>query len=76
MDIKQTLMSLGEKLIQEHNFKPASFKCRRDDNDSRSTDPLIQFVIWLDQTPEAREELEKQGIMFIRTSQFFPARKL
>ena len=72
MDIKQTLMNLGEKLIREHKFKPATFKCRRDDHETRSTDPLIEFVLWLDRTPEAREELEKEGILFIRTSQFFP----
>lgn len=74
MDMKQTLVQLGEKLVQDHKFKPARFPLAADRNpENKSTTPLVEFLLWLDRTPEAREELEKQGILFIRTGQFFRA---
>lgn len=69
MDIKSTLVKLGEKLVKEYKFKPARFKYP-EEQEVRTTDPLVEFILWLDRTPEAREELEKDGIMFVRTQQF------
>jgi hypothetical protein len=60
-DMRQLLLKLGENLVHEHEFKPYNAE-------SKTTDPLLRFVLWLDQTPEARQELEKLGYSFQRTA--------
>jgi len=65
-DMKQLLLRLGERLVGEHGFQPAhSGKIK-----IKSTEPLVTFLVWLDKTPEAREELEKLGHGFLRTLPF------
>ena len=63
-DMKQVLLRLGEKLVREHGFQPAH---AIGSGKPRTTDSLVQFLIWLDKTPEAREELENMGFSFLRT---------
>ena len=67
-DMKQLLLKLGEKLVQEHNFLPANI-CTTESK-KKSTDTLVKFLVWLDKTPEAREELENMGFSFHRTVPF------
>ena len=63
-DMKQLLLRLGNTLVQEHGFVPAGLG---NNIKSKTTDPLVQFLIWLDKTPEARDELEDMGFSFLRT---------
>lgn len=65
MDMKQLLIRVGESLVRKHGFEPAQMHIQKEL--PRSCTPLIKFLLWLDKTPEAREELEKEGLTFHRT---------
>lgn len=63
-DMKQVLLKLGHNLVQEHDFQPANMLAKVD---RKTTEPLVRFLVWLDQHAEAREELERMGFTFLRT---------
>jgi hypothetical protein len=67
-DLKQVLLRLGDKLVKEHDFSPAALSPGGEK--PKTTSPLVQFLWWLDKTPEAREELENLGFSFLRTTPF------
>lgn len=67
-DMKRLLLQLGEQLVQKHDFKPSSSFFSK--VPSKSTEPILTFLLWLDKTPEAREELENLGFGFLRTLPF------
>jgi len=60
-------LNLGEKLVRKHGYKPSS---GYEQEQPKSTDALVKFIIWLDKHPEAREELEELGYSFHRTNPF------
>ncbi len=66
-DMKQLLLKLGHRLVENHGFKPttANFDARES---GKTTGEVLRFLIWLDKTPEAREELERMGYSFVRTN--------
>jgi hypothetical protein len=68
MDMKSTLIELGERLVRRHKFSAAKMACRVSEP-QKDTTPVVDFLLWLDKTPEARQELESMGLTFIRTAQ-------
>lgn len=66
-DVKQLLLSLGNRLMEKHGFGPCSLNSHRRPERGKTTDEIIRFLVWLDATPEAREELENMGYSFVRT---------
>lgn len=67
-DMKHLLLRLGEQLVRKHDFKPSSSFLRQ--LPAKSTEPILTFLLWLDRTPEARQELENLGYGFLRTLPF------
>ena len=51
MNLKQTLMELGNRLVTEHGFDPPD-----------GTKPIIVFTKWINKTPAAREVLAQLGV--------------
>lgn len=58
MDLKRLLMTLGNNLVTKCHFDPARVSFADKQN---STDPIRQFTEWLNETPEAVEELKELG---------------
>lgn len=58
-DFKQILLHVGNKLVADHSFN----------KQNKNTGPLVNFLLWLDRTPEAVEALELMGYSFSRTSE-------
>jgi len=54
-DLKRTLMELGNRLVTERHFLPAS-------STHEGTGPIRQFTEWLNATPDAQEVLREMGI--------------
>ena len=67
MDIKNTLLDLSDRLIKKHNFSTAKPHAKEPKKD---TTTIYEFILWLDKTPEARQELENMGLTFLTTNQF------
>ena len=63
-DLRQLLAELGTRLVQDHGFRPASLIGTSVQD--RSAEPLVRFLIWLDQTPEALNVLRELGIAIDR----------
>jgi len=60
-DLRETLAELGHKLLDEHGFSAADLQgCSSYVN--RTTEPLVRFLIWLQQTPEAGAVLRDMGV--------------
>lgn len=55
MNLKYTLMELGNRLVQR-GFTPAAWES------DISTRPIVKFTEWLNNTPEATEILAEMGI--------------
>lgn len=58
MNLKMILMVLGDKLVKEHDFTPSG--CFAEDEPT--TQPITDFVEWLNNTPEAQQLLCDWGI--------------
>lgn len=57
-NLKLVLMDLGNRLVTKHGFNPASHFS----SDHPSTKPIKDFTDFLNQCPEAQEELADMGI--------------
>ena len=66
-DMKQLLLKLGHRLVEHHGFRPTTANFTGKD-EGKTTGEILRFLLWLDKTPEAREELENMGISFVRTN--------
>lgn len=64
VDMKQTLLKLAHALVEKHGFRATSLHAKEE---PKTTGEILRFMIWLDKTPEAREELERLGVSFVRT---------
>jgi hypothetical protein len=83
MNLLDMLHDLGNKLVLEHGFSPANLHgCSNHVN--RTTEPLVRFLMWLHNTPEANSVLramgtwqediaESAGDVLKRTEQLSPA---
>ena len=59
MQLKQILTEMGESLVHQYGFRPASLAGTQ--SLDRSTTPVVHFLIWLESTPEAKEVLAQMG---------------
>ena len=50
-------MELGNKLVSERGYKPANWT-----NDKKSTKPIVDFTVFLNNCAEAQEILKEMGI--------------
>ena len=57
MNLKQLLMDLGNLLVLEHGFDPATAPSHRP-----NTWPIRDFTEWLNGCPEARRALADMGV--------------
>lgn len=64
LNLKKILMKLGNRLVTERSYTPASMMWKwADDKDfAHSTGPIDDFTRWLNQNTAARELLEEMGI--------------
>ena len=63
VNLKLILMELGNRLVTEHGFPPTNPGLTEEEGgDPHSTDPIFKFTVWLNNTPEAREELKSMGV--------------
>lgn len=59
MELKHILQEMGDTLVSTYGFKKANLsggQCL-----DHSTAPIVQFLIWLDSTPEAKAVLSQMG---------------
>lgn len=63
MNLKQILMELGNRLVQEKHFYPAGSR------GIPNTSPITQFTEWLNRTREAREILSEMDVVWPVTTQ-------
>lgn len=56
-NLKQLLMELGNELVLDEGFEPAMGQPVADNN----TQPIKDFTVWLNNTPEARQILAEKG---------------
>jgi hypothetical protein len=59
IELKRILMELGNKLVTDHSFDPATGKVVAG---RLSTHPIKAFTDWLNQTPQARQVLVNMGV--------------
>ena len=59
INLKEVLMTLGNRLVTERGFDPGSVKAR---DVSASTKPISEFTEWLNNTDDARGILASMGI--------------
>lgn len=59
MELKQILQEMGSTLVESYGFKPAKLEGGRSLN--QSTAPIVEFLIWLESTPEAKQVLADMG---------------
>jgi hypothetical protein len=57
-DLKEVLMHLGNKLVTEHGYNPAT---GMPDDRVNSTHPIKSFTVWMNEHPEAQEVLNELG---------------
>jgi hypothetical protein len=57
VDLKRVLMELGNRLVTEHHFDPATVPFSREN----STYRIKQFTDWVNSTPETRAVLQELG---------------
>lgn len=57
MNLKQILMELGNRLVSEHGFEPATGLWPKSDN----TVAIKDFTDWLNNTPQAQQVLAEMG---------------
>lgn len=69
IDLRRTLLQLGEDLVHKHGFTASCMQGSKTEN--HSTEPVLRFLVWLDSTPEAREALARIGVDFHRPSNVF-----
>ena len=62
MDLKEVLMKLGNALVMQHGYEPAGLGWMQRDAGAKTTHPILQLTQFLNEHPEAREELEKLGL--------------
>jgi hypothetical protein len=61
LDLRHALAQLGNRLVRDYDFNPASLEgCSTYFN--HTTEPLVRFLIWLENTPEARYLLQEMGL--------------
>jgi hypothetical protein len=60
MNLKAALMELGNRLVTEHRFHPATSASLRTEWDS-STWPIREFTEWLNRCQTARNLLAEMG---------------
>jgi hypothetical protein len=67
VNLRDLLHDLGNRLVLEHGFAPANLHgCSNHIN--RTTEPLVRFLVWLQQTPEAGSVLSDMGVWQENTS--------
>ena len=66
--MRTILVELGNRLVDEQGFEPArvSIDPERDARLLKSTQPVAQFVAWLDHVREARTILDRFGLHWPR----------
>jgi hypothetical protein len=67
MNLKKTLMDLGNKLVLDRHFipsGPAPVEIREALRTDRTTEPITMFAEWLNMNPEAREILAEMGVQW------------
>lgn len=62
MDLKAVLMQLGNRLVMEHGFEPSAMGWMQRDARAQTTHPIRQLTQFLNEHPEAREELKTLGL--------------
>lgn len=63
MDLKKTMMMLGNALVQKHRYDPPAPTRRLSGRPAdKSTTAIQALTDFLNGSPEAREELAKMGI--------------
>lgn len=60
-NLKQVLMELGNELVLNWGFLPATGNPMDQVADSQNTQPIKDFTVWLNNTPEARQILAEKG---------------
>jgi hypothetical protein len=59
MDLKELLKVMGDDLVNQYGFKVSRLEGKSCQN--QSTAPILQFLCWLENTPEAKTVLENIG---------------
>jgi hypothetical protein len=59
MTFQRALTELGNRLVDEHSFKRSNLVGTHHEN--RTTEPVLKFLIWLNETPEAKHILKDLG---------------
>jgi len=72
--MRAILVEVGGRLVDEQGFEPArmSIDPERDAPLLRSTQPLAQFVAWMDHVREARAILDRFGLRWPRVREHKP----
>jgi hypothetical protein len=58
MTLQQALTELGNRLVDDHRFQRSSLV---GNHENRTTEPILKFLIWLNETPEAKYILQDLG---------------
>jgi hypothetical protein len=59
MTFQRALTELGNRLVDDHKFQRSNLVGTTHEN--RTTEPIIKFLIWLNETPEAKLILKDLG---------------
>ncbi len=60
MDLKKVLQEMGHYLVEEHGFRAVSLAGSQ--KLDQTTAPIVEFLVWLDSTPQAKSVLESMGL--------------
>lgn len=59
VELKQILQEMGSTLVDRYGFKRANLV--GNNHLDNSTTPIVEFLLWLESTPEAKQVLADMG---------------